>query len=373
MKQFLEGLSFDDVLLKPRFSKIHPEEINFKTNLTKNITLKNPLVSSPMDTVTEKKLALVMAQEGGIGIIHRNLTVSEQINQVITVKKGKVFKNKSSVDKKGRLLVGAAIGVGPDMEKRLKALIKAEADTVVLDSAHGHSYYISQATRKIVKKYPKLELIAGNVASAQATLALINAGAKAIRAGIGPGSICTTRIISGVGMPQLTAILDCVEIANKYKVPVIADGGIKYSGDIVKALAAGASTVMMGSLLAQTKEAPGKVITIGEKKYKYYRGMGSEAAMKKGSAARYGQSTRGVAGKFVAEGVEGLVPYKGTLKDFIFQMLGGVRAGMVYLGAKAINQIHEKAKFIKISPASLAESHPHSISITNGGSNYERK
>jgi IMP dehydrogenase len=368
-----EGYSFDDVLLKPRYSDIHPEDIKLKSRLTNKVFLNIPLVSSPMDTVTEDKLAQSLAQEGGIGIIHRNLTISEQVNQLRKVKSSRVVKKTAAVDKKGRLLVGGAIGVGPDLEARLEAILKAEADVVVLDSAHGHCSYIVKATAKIVTKYPKIQLIAGNVASGPGTLALIKAGASAVRVGVGPGSICTTRIVSGVGVPQLSAILSCVEIAHKYKTPIIADGGIKYSGDLVKALAAGASTIMIGSLFAQTKEAPGKVVTLHGKKYKYYRGMGSEAAMKKGSAERYGQSVRGVAGKFVPEGVEGLVGYKGTLAEYVFQLIGGLKAGMVYLGAQTIDQIHENAKFIKIGPASLAESHPHSIVITNGGQNYEAK
>lgn len=357
LTQLKEGLSFDDVLLLPNYSYIHHREIDLKTQLTQKISLKIPLVSSPMDTVTEKKLAIALAQEGGIGIIHRNLKIEDQAKQVLEVKKKK-------------LLVGAAVGVGSDLEDRLKALIKAKTDVVVLDSAHGHCQYIIKTVVLIKKKYPKLELIAGNVATGQGTLALIKAGASAIRVGLGPGSICTTRIISGMGVPQLTAITDCVKVAKKYHIPIIADGGIKYSGDITKALAAGASTVMIGSLFAQTEEAPGKVVTFKGKKYKYYRGMGSIAAMKQGSANRYGQSVRGVGGKFVPEGVEGLVAYKGKLKDLVFQLIGGLKAGMVYLGAKNLAQLQKKARFIKISPASLAESHPHSIIIIKTGGNY---
>jgi len=366
----LDSLSFDDVLLLPNYSTVHPQDIDLQAQLTKNITLKIPLVSSPMDTVTEADLAIVLAQEGGIGIIHRNLTISEQANQIIKVKKTKVVNKQAGLDKKKRLIVGGAVGVGPDLENRLAALVKTEVDVIVLDSAHGHSQYIIKETALIRKKYPGLELISGNVGTAEGVRALIKAGASAVRVGLGPGSICTTRIISGVGVPQLTAIIDCVALASKYQIPIIADGGIKYSGDITKALAAGGATVMIGSLFAQTLEAPGKVVSLNGKKYKYYRGMGSVAAMKKGSASRYGQSVRAVAGKMVAEGVEGLVPYCSKASDFIFQLIGGLKAGMIYVGAKNLTQLKQKARFMRISPASLAESHPHSVMITNGGSNY---
>jgi IMP dehydrogenase len=370
---FSQSLSFDDVLLVPNYSTAHPEKLNLKSHLTKNIILNIPLVSSPMDTVTEARLAIALAQEGGIGLIHRNLTIKEQVHQVHQVHQVKKLKESAATNKKGQLLVGAAVGVGTDLEQRLEALVKAKVDVVVLDSAHGHCQYIIKNTIKLRKTYPKLELIGGNVGTGEGALALIKAGVSAIRVGLGPGSICTTRIVSGVGMPQLSAIHDCVRVAKKYKVPIIADGGIRYSGDITKALAAGASTVMMGSLFAQTLEAPGKVVKIRGKKYKYYRGMGSAAAMKKGSASRYGQSVRGVAGKFVSEGVEGLVSYKGTMADLVFQLMGGLKAGMVYIGAHNLKQISQKARFVKMSPAALAESHPHSLVLTDGGENYERK
>ncbi len=368
--KFQESLSFDDVLLLPNYSTAHPEELDLKSQLTQKIVLNLPLVSSPMDTVTEGRLAIALAQEGGIGLIHRNLTIKAQVHQVHQVKR---LRKTAARNKKGQLLAGAAVAAGPDLMVRAKALVKAAADVIVLDSAHGHCQYIIKSTAKLRKTYPKLELIAGNVGTAEGALALIKAGASAVRVGLGPGSICTTRIVSGVGVPQLSAIRDCAEVAKKYKVPVIADGGIKYSGDITKALAAGASAVMMGSLFAQTLEAPGKVVKIKGKKYKYYRGMGSAAAMKKGSASRYGQSVRGVAGKFVSEGVEGLVSYKGTVEELVFQLMGGLKAGMVYIGAHNLRQIVRKARFIKMSPAALAESHPHSLIITDGGDNYERK
>jgi len=359
LANFSQSLSFDDILLLPNYSTVHPDKLKLKSNLTKNITLDIPLISSPMDTVTNARLAIALAQAGGIGIIHKNLTIENQVKQVKQVRQK-------------QLLVGAAIGVGPELDKRLAALVKAKTDVIVLDSAHGHCQYIISATAKIRKKYPKLELIAGNVGTGEGARALIKAGASAIRVGLGPGSICTTRIISGVGVPQMTAIYDCVQVAKKYGIPVIADGGIKYSGDITKALAAGAATVMIGSIFAQTAEAPGKIVTIRGIKYKSYRGMGSVAAMKKGSASRYGQSVRAVAGKMVPEGVEGLVKYKGKLKDLVFQLTGGLKAGMVYIGASNIKQMSRQARFVKISPAGLAESHPHSIVITNGGKNYDR-
>lgn len=373
LADFSESLSFDDVLLLPNYSTAHPEKLDLRAKLTQNIILNIPLVASPMDTVTESKLAVTLAQLGGIGIIHRNLTIKEQVAQVKKVHQVKKCKKTAAKNKKGQLLVGAAVGVGFDLHQRLGALVKAGVDVVVLDSAHGHCKYIIDSTAEIRQKYPQLELIAGNVGTGEGALALIKAGASAVRVGLGPGSICTTRIISGVGVPQMTAIYDCVQVAKSYDIPVIADGGIKYSGDISKALAAGASTAMMGSIFAQTLEAPGKVVTIKGDQYKAYRGMGSVAAMKKGSADRYGQSIRAVAGKFVAEGVEGLVKCKGKLKDLVFQLIGGVKAGMVYIGAHNIEQMAQKARFVRISPAGLAESHPHSVVITNGGKNYECK
>jgi IMP dehydrogenase len=371
LADFSQSLSFDDVLLLPNYSTVHPEKLDLRAKLSKNIILNIPLLASPMDTVTEFKLAINLAQLGGIGIIHRNLIVSEQVAQVNQVHQVKKLRKTAAKNKKGQLLVGAAVGVGADLHQRLQALVKAGVDVVVLDSAHGHCKYIIDNTAEIRQKYPHLELIAGNVGTGEGALALIQAGASALRVGLGPGSICTTRIISGVGVPQMTAIYDCVRVAKSYEVPVIADGGIKYSGDITKALAAGASTAMMGSIFAQTLEAPGKVVSIKGEQYKTYRGMGSVAAMKKGSADRYGQSVRAVAGKFVAEGVEGLVKCKGKLEDLVFQLIGGIRAGMVYIGASSVEQISQKARFVRISPAGLAESHPHNVVITNGGKNYE--
>lgn len=355
-----EGLSFDDVLLLPDYSEIKREEINISSYLTLTIKLKIPLVSSPMDTVTEEKMAESIALEGGIGIIHRNLPINKQVLMVEEIKSKK-------------LLVGAAVGVGKDLEERVRELVKARVDTIVVDSAHGFSKFVIEATSFIKKSYPKIPLISGNVATFEGAKALIKAGADTLRVGMGPGSICTTRIISGMGVPQITAILETVRAARPYKIPVIADGGIRYSGDITKALAAGASMVMIGSLFAGCDEAPGKVVVINGKKYKSYRGMGSISALKVGGAARYGQKyQKGKEKRLIAEGVEGLVPYRGKLADFVFQLMGGLRAGMYYLGTKNIVELQRKAKFIKITHGSLMESHPHDILITNSGRNYGR-
>lgn len=362
-----EWFSFDDVMLLPGYSRVFKDEIDLSAKLTRNITLKIPLVSSPMDTVTEWEMAGELAGLGGLGIIHRNLTIGQQAEMVEKVKK--IKKGKESVfDKKGRLLVGAAVGVGEDLFPRLKALVKVGADVVCLDSAHGHAEYIIEATKKIKEKYSNLDLISGNVGTEKGFFNLCEAGADGIRVGVGPGAICTTRIISGVGVPQISAIADCAPIARKHGVGLIADGGIKQSGDITKALAAGGDTVMMGGMFAKLKEAPGKIVIIKNKKYKQYRGMGSVAAMKKGSASRYGQGKEDK--KMVAEGVEGLVPYKGKLKDNVFQLLGGLKSGMEYIGADSIRQMWEKANFVRITHSGLTESHPHNLIITEMGENY---
>lgn len=343
-------LTFDDVLLLPNYSEITPSKVNISTVLTNKIKLKIPLVSSPMDTVTEEKMALAVALSGGIGIIHRNLTIFNQANQVKKIKEKK-------------LLVGAAIGVGIDLEERINALVKAGVDVLVIDSSHGHTKQIINTIKTIKNKYPQTNLIAGNIATKEAARDLIAVGADALRVGMGPGSICTTRIMSGMGVPQLSAISETVKEAKKSKIPVIADGGIRSSGDIVKALALGATTVMIGSLFAGCDESPGKMVIINGKKYKYYRGMGSVAAMKKGGAQRYGQKYQGNSKKLVPEGIEGLVKYKGKVKDFVYQLLGGIRAGMGYLGAKNLKELSQKARFIQITNASLIESKPHSILI----------
>ena len=476
-----EALTFDDVLLIPGKSDVEPKDVNISTHLTKKIKLNTPLMTAAMDTVTESEMAIAIAREGGIGIIHKNMSIEAQAdmvdrvkrseNGVITnpfylspektvaeadelmgkfkisgvpicengkfvgiitnrdmaflseedfkqpisavmtkenlitapvgttlqeakelLKKHKVEKlplidekgnlgglitikdieksiqyPNSSRDEKGRLLCGAAIGATPDVLDRVDALVKAGADVLVLDSAHGHNSNIVKSVAKVKAAYPDVQLIAGNVATAEATHDLIEAGADAGKVGIGPGSICTTRVVAGIGVPQVTAIFDAAREAEKYGVPIIADGGIKYSGDIVKALAAGGSVVMVGSLVAGCKESPGETEIYQGRQFKVYRGMGSLAAMGKGSSDRYFQ---GGNKKLVPEGVEGRVPYKGPLADTVFQMIGGIRAGMGYTGCATITDLHEKAKFCKISGAGLKESHPHDIQITKEAPNY---
>lgn len=478
---FKEALTFDDVLLVPQYSEVLPSDTDVSTRLTRLIKLNIPLVSAAMDTVTESELAKALAREGGIGIIHKNLSIKEQAHQVeivkrtengvienpvvihpddtvfnalklmaeykiggfpvvddegrlvglltnrdvrferdvkkkvkelmtprkklivakpgISLEKAKEILHENRIEKlplvddddklvglitikdvlsviehpnaardqKGRLLVGAAVGTGKDTFERVEALVKAGVDVIVVDTAHGHSKKVIETVRAIKRDYPELQVIAGNVATAEATEELIKAGADAVKVGIGPGSICTTRIVAGIGVPQLTAILDCAQVAKKYDVPIIADGGIRYSGDIVKALAAGAESVMLGSIFAGTEESPGETVLYQGRKYKVYRGMGSIGAMKSGSADRYFQSENQ---KFVPEGVEGMVPYKGAVKDVVYQLVGGLRAGMGYVGAKDIKELQKKAKFIRVTQASIKESHPHDIVITKEPPNY---
>lgn len=473
------GYTFDDVLLVPNKSEVLPREVSLKTNLTKKIKLNIPIMSASMDTVTESKMAIAIAREGGIGIIHKNMTIEQQAVEVDRVKRqengvitnpfylspdntindalslmskyrisgvpitlnGKligiitnrdiVFEDKydrkisevmtkeklitapqdttieqakeilkkykieklplvdsdnnlrglitlkdiekvkrfpnSAKDDKGRLLCGAAVGVTENMMDRVAELIKAGVDVITVDTAHGHSKGVIIAVNKIKEKYPDIQIIAGNIATAEAAKDLIKAGADAVKVGIGPGSICTTRVVAGVGVPQLTAVMDCVEEANKYDIPVIADGGIKYSGDIVKALAAGAKVAMMGSMLAGCEEAPGDTEIYKGRTYKVYRGMGSLSAMENGSKDRYFQEGNK---KLVPEGVEGRVPYKGYVADTIFQLVGGIRSGMGYLGAATLNNLYKKATFVIQSAAGLRESHPHDISMTKEAPNY---
>lgn len=471
------GLTFDDVLLLPRKSSVLPAEVDLKARLTNKIKLNIPFLSSPMDTVTEASLAIAIAREGGIGIIHRNLNVDEQVEQVKQVKKseswvvydpitispddtlekpknimdakgfscfpvisgGKLVgiltyrdlrfktdfsekvsdvmtkdlittestdinnavkildKNKieklpvvdkqgrlkalitvkdiekakmfpsSSKDKKGRLLVGAA--VGPFDMERVNALIKADVDVIVVDTAHGHSRNVINATKNIKKDFD-IDVVSGNIVTSEAAEDLISAGADAIKVGLGPSAICTTRVIAGVGVPQITAIQDCVKVGNRNKIPIIADGGIKYSGDIAKAIVAGASTVMMGSMFAGTDESPGQTVFVGGRKYKKYRGMGSISAMERGSAYRYGQAA---VKKLVPEGIEGIIPYRGTVAEFVYQLVGGLRAAMGYCGCKNIAELRKKAEFMKITPSGLKESHPHDIQITEESPNYWRE
>ncbi len=395
------ALTFDDVLLLPGYSDFSRDDIDLSSKLTKNITLKTPFVSAPMDTVTETRMAVTLAELGGIGIIHRNLSVEDQADKVAKVKAKK-------------LLVGAAIGVSTGYKERLAALVKAGVDVVVLDSAHGWTNKFVDAL-KFIKKTYKVDVIVGNIATYEAAVDLCKAGADALRVGMGPGAICTTRVISGMGVPQVNAILDTAKAAKKYGIPVIADGGIKYSGDMVKALAAGANTIMMGSLFASCAESPGKVIAItksyvpsrfksifgkqskaltdilqGAHKelavteaslekveeiyyFKEYRGMGSVGAMQHGAKIKSEDEFHGKSYKdktLIAEGVEGLVPIKGTVKDFVDQSIGGIKSGMYYVGVKTISDLQKDARFVQITQASLQESHPHDVLITNAGDNY---
>ena len=474
-----QGLTFDDVLLIPAESDVLPADIDLHTQLTKKIRLNIPVMSSAMDTVTEYRMAIAIAREGGIGIIHKNMSIGQQAEQVdmvkrsengvitnpfwlapghtlaeadelcakykisgvpicdngkligiitnrdmkfetdmnqlidnvmtkenlvtapegttlmeakeilrkhkieklpivdkdfhlkglITIKdieKAEVYPN-SARDEKGRLLVGAAIGVTTDVLDRTRALIEAGADVLVLDSAHGHSHNIIECVKRIKALYPDVQLIAGNVATAEGTCALIEAGADCVKIGIGPGSICTTRVVAGIGVPQITAVYDAAQEAAKYGVPIIADGGIKYSGDIAKAIAAGANVVMLGSLLAGCEESPGDTEVYQGRQFKVYRGMGSLGAMACGSKDRYFQQNNK---KLVPEGVEGRVPYKGAVSDTIYQMMGGLRSGMGYCGCPTINDLRTKAQFIQITAAGLKESHPHDIYITKEAPNY---
>jgi IMP dehydrogenase len=375
--QFPLGLSFDDVLLFPGYAGFSRSDINLSTKLTKNISLALPFVSSPMDTVTESKLAITLATLGGIGIIHRNLTIKDQAAHVKTVK-----------DK--NLLVGAGTGASHGFEERARALVNAGADVIVVDSAHGFSKGVLEAIEYIKKNFPRTQVIGGNISTADGAQALIKAGVDGLRVGMGPGAICTTRIISGMGVPQITAILEVAKVAKKGNVPIIADGGIKYSGDMVKALAAGASTVMMGSYFAAAVEAPGKIINLRPEqvpsrfksilkknlrlyKFKEYHAMGSLAAMERGVKIKSEDEFHGKSYKdrvMIAEGVESLVPLKGTVSEIVDQAVGGIKSGMYYVGVKNIKELWESAKFMQITQASLTESHPHDVLITNPGKNY---
>ena len=474
-----EGITFDDVLLVPQYSEVTPNMVDLSTHLTKKIKLNIPMMSAGMDTVTEHRMAIAMARQGGIGIIHKNMTIEQQADEVDKVKRSengvitdpfylspehtlkdandlmakfrisgvpivvgkklvgiitnrdlkfetdetKLIKDSmtteglitakagvtleeakailaksrkeklplvdddfnlvglitikdiekqikyplSAKDAQGRLLCGAAVGITANVMDRVRALVDAKVDVVVIDSAHGHSANIFKTLKMIKSEFPDLQVIAGNVATGAATRDLIEAGADAVKVGIGPGSICTTRVVAGIGVPQVTAIMDCYEAAKEYGVPIIADGGIKFSGDIVKAIAAGGSVCMMGSMFAGCDEAPGDFEIFQGRKYKVYRGMGSIAAMENGSKDRYFQSN---AKKLVPEGVEGRVAYKGSIEDTVFQLMGGLRSGMGYCGAKDVETLKETGKFVKISAASLKESHPHDIQITKEAPNY---
>ena len=474
-----EGITFDDVLLVPAYSEVTPNMVDLSTYLTKKVKLNIPMMSASMDTVTEHRMAIAMARQGGIGIIHKNMSIEAQAEEVDKVKRSengvitdpfslspehtlqdadnlmakfrisgvpitengklvgiitnrdlkfeedftkkiktsmtsenlvtaregitleeakkilaKARKEKlpivdgnfnlkglitikdiekqikyplSAKDAQGRLLCGAGVGITADMRERVDALVKAKVDVIVVDSAHGHSRNIIEAVKRIKAAFPDLQVIAGNIATGEATRALIEAGADAVKVGIGPGSICTTRVVAGIGVPQITAIMDCYQVAKEYGIPIIADGGIKYSGDMTKAIAAGANVCMMGSMFAGCDESPGTFELYQGRKYKVYRGMGSLAAMENGSKDRYFQEN---ARKLVPEGVEGRVAYKGSVEDTVFQLIGGLRSGMGYCGAVNIDTLKQTGKFVKISAASLKESHPHDIHITKEAPNY---
>ena len=475
----MRGLTFDDVLLVPAASDVLPHQVELKTQLTRDITLNIPMISSGMDTVTESRMAIAMAREGGLGVIHKNMSIEEQAHEVDKVKRSEhgvivdpiflspqnllsdaaeimekykisgvpitehgklvgIITNRdmrfetdlsrqigecmtseglvtapegtslemaksilsqhrieklplvdddgnlkglitikdiekatkypnSAKDSSGRLLVGAAVGVSKDLYDRLDALVSAKADVIIVDTAHGHSAGVLRTLKEIKQAYPHIPVIAGNVATAAGTEALIEAGADAVKVGIGPGSICTTRVIAGIGVPQITAVYESAQVGRRYGIPIIADGGIKYSGDIAKAIAAGANVVMMGNILAGTDESPGETVIYQGRSYKVYRGMGSLGAMKLGSKDRYFQTE---AKKLVPEGIEGRVPYKGMLADTIFQMVGGLRASMGYCGCHNIQEMIENTQFIQITAAGLKESHPHDVSITVEAPNY---
>ncbi len=371
------ALTYDDILLVPGYSDFQRQDIDLTTKISKNIILAIPFVSSPMDTVTESRLAVALGKIGGIGIIHRNMTISQQAAEVKKVSTQNI-------------LVGAAIGAAVGYEKRVEALVKAGVNVVVIDSAHGFTENIIDAVRYIKKTFKTIDVIAGSIATGEAAEALIKAGADGLRVGMGPGAICTTRVVSGMGVPQVTALKEVVHVARPLKIPVIADGGIKYSGDITKALALGASTVMMGNFFASSVESPGKVLLLKRNevpdrfqsifnhshktfRFKEYRGMGSDAAMKKGAKVKAEDEFHGNTYSkrtLIAEGVEGLVPIKGTVEELVAQALGGIKSGMFYVGARDIKSLWKKAKFIQITQASLHESHPHGLIVNNTGKSY---
>ncbi|MDD6916910.1 MAG: IMP dehydrogenase [bacterium] len=366
------GLTYDDLLLVPQKSEVVPAEVDTSAYLTPKIKLNIPLVSAAMDTVTESRLAIALARVGGIGMIHKNMSVEAQAEQVKLVKEAEVGDNpKASLDSKGRLLVGAAVGVGANTMERVEALLQAGADVITVDSAHGHSKNILRVVAEMRATYPDLQIIAGNIVTKEAAEDLIEAGANTVKVGIGPGSICTTRVVSGVGMPQASAVDEVATYCADKGVCVIADGGLKYSGDIVKALALGADTVMLGSLLAATLESPGEVHEEANgKKFKTYVGMGSLAAMKRGSADRYFQKSTTSIEKLVPEGIEAKVPYSGTVEEVAYQLVGGLKSGMGYCGAKDLMALRKNAHFVQITNAGLRESHPHDVDMTVAAPNY---
>ena len=367
--QPLVGLTFDDVLLIPQYSEILPGDASVKSRFSRHISLNTPVVSAAMDTVTEDRMAIAIALEGGIGVIHRNQAPERQAEQVAAVKAAAVPADAvlANVDSRGRLRVAAAVGVGADSVARAEALVRAGVDALVVDTAHGHTRNVIEALRRYRASYgDSIDLVAGNVATPEGTAALIEAGADGVKVGIGPGSICTTRIVAGVGVPQLTAIMMCAAAAHAHDVPIIGDGGIRYSGDIVKALAAGADSVMLGRLLAVAEESPGEAERVGGRVVKEYRAMGSLGAMQAGSD-RYPQIDRR---KLVPEGVEAIVAVAGPLSGIIYQLIGGTKAGMTYCGADSIADLRVKARFVQLTHSGQIESHPHDIDLARSAPNY---
>ncbi|WP_282801963.1 IMP dehydrogenase [Secundilactobacillus kimchicus] len=368
-----QGLTFDDVLLIPAESHVLPNDVDLKVQLADNLKLNVPFLSASMDTVTEANMAIATAQNGGLGVIHKNMAIEAQAAEVTKVKAvaGDAAHPLAAVDAQGRLLTAAAVGVTSDTFDRAQALLDAGVDAIIIDTAHGHSAGVLRKVAEIRETYPDATLIAGNVATGAGTRALFEAGVDVVKVGIGPGSICTTRVVAGVGVPQLTAIYDAAEVAQEFKKPIIADGGIKYSGDIVKALAAGGNAVMLGSMLSGTDEAPGEIFEEDGEKFKSYRGMGSIAAMEHGSADRYFQGGVNEANKLVPEGIEARVAYKGSVSDILFQMVGGLRSGMGYTGSATVQELIDNAQFVRISSAGLVESHPHDVQLTKAAPNYK--
>ncbi|MCT2879166.1 IMP dehydrogenase [Lactobacillus delbrueckii] len=370
-----KGITFDDVLLIPAESHVLPNEVDLSTQLAPNLKLNIPLISSGMDTVTEGRMAAAMAKMGGLGVVHKNLSIQAQADEVRLAKNTPVTAEDThaAVDKDGKLLVAAAVGVTSDTFERAEALFEAGADAIVIDTAHGHSAGVLRKIKEIRDHFPHNTLIAGNVATAEGTRALFEAGVDVVKVGIGPGSICTTRVVAGVGVPQLTAIYDAADVAREFGKPIIADGGIKYSGDVVKALGAGGNAVMLGSMLSGTEEAPGDVQQGADGRLvKSYRGMGSVGAMAEqhGSSDRYFQGGVNEANKLVPEGIEAVVSYKGTVSNVVYQILGGLRSGMGYCGAENIDKLIETAQFVRISNAGLRESHPHDVMMSKAAPNY---
>ena len=370
-----QGITFDDVLLIPAESHVLPNEVDLSTQLAPNLKLNIPLISAGMDTVTEGKMAAAMAKMGGLGVIHKNLSIKAQDDEVRLAKNTEITPEDkhAAVDANGKLLVAAAVGVTSDTFERAEALFEAGADAIVIDTAHGHSAGVLRKIKEIRDHFPEKTLIAGNVATAEGTRALFEAGVDVVKVGIGPGSICTTRVVAGVGVPQLTAVYDAANVAREFGKPIIADGGIKYSGDVVKALAAGGNAVMLGSMLSGTEEAPGDVQQGSDGRLvKSYRGMGSVGAMAQqhGSSDRYFQGGVNEANKLVPEGIEAVVSYKGTVRNVVYQILGGLRSGMGYCGAENIQKLIDTAQFVRISNAGLRESHPHDVMMSKPAPNY---